>query len=378
MRRTIQLSLAALVLLATFVSPAAASEFQGIGEVTVIGGNQVSARKRAIRAARRDAVSQAVASILSADKMTELEQGLKRDIYARTSRYVRTYRVLEEEKEARRFRVKVAARLNLSRLRQDLSRLAGPGSGVDPAAAAQALVAVKITFGQSWPAARRAGARAAARKLLQERGLSIAPASEGGAAPANTDRLGLVLDMPGKHRIRGTGWPAVEVSANLTLTPAGSAKNASASAQARAWGASPDGLASALIDAQARALDNALTALRRDPDARAALDRSKPGWLHLHISGVQKPSQVHQLRRLVCDEIAGSGRCVIRGVGGGRLRLAAKSRRAGKAAGEALNGRRLGEVWQLKFQQARSGRIWLTLEPAPVEGPTQPDTGAPQ
>ena len=178
MRRTTQLSLAALVLLVGSALSAGGSEFQGIGEVPVIGGNQVSARKRAIRAAGRDAVSKAVASILPAEKVVELEQGLKRDIYARTGRYIRTYRVLEEEKEARRFRIKVAASLNLSRLRLDLSRLTDSVDGTTPTSAEQAQVTLKITFGEGWPAASRAGARAAARRLLEERRLSLAPAAD--------------------------------------------------------------------------------------------------------------------------------------------------------------------------------------------------------
>ena len=91
-----------LVFMLTPPASGRAREFEGVGEVPVVGGNQVSARKRAILAARRDAVSKAVATLLPESKMAELEQGLTRDIYPRVELYVGTYQVQEEAKQARR------------------------------------------------------------------------------------------------------------------------------------------------------------------------------------------------------------------------------------------------------------------------------------
>ena len=381
MRRTPPLLVwLALVLLLVPSASGSDREFEGTGEVPIVGGNQVSARKRAILAARRDAVSKAVAALLPEGKMTELQQSLSRDIYARAGLYVRTYRVLEEAKQARLYRVKIAAQVLVSRLRQDLSRLTGESSGNKGLPDEPTRVAVEVSFGPGWPQTSQARARAASRKLLEDRGLQLtlaASAQKPAPLPPGSDMLGLLLDAPQRQTIRGTGWPTVQVTALLTLARSGSS-SPTAQAKAQAWGASPHGIEPALGDALTRAVGKAFALLRRDPAARAALDRVKPGWLQVRVNGITSPRQIRQLRRLICEEVASGGRCLLTDVGKGMMHLAAETRQLAKTVGTALSGRQLENDFKLTFKQDRGARVWLEVIHAPPAEVAAPDAGVSQ
>ncbi len=263
----------------------AAAEYEGNAAVPIVGGNQVSARRRALLLARRDAVSRAVASLLSEERIAALEARLRKEIHARASHYVRSHRVLEESQEARRFRVKVAARLDMSRLEEDLNRLIGPDKS-PPGSPPPSRVHLSHRFDESWPLASRGTAKARVLAKLKARGLRVQSGDAPGVPRGNDETLGIVvaLSIAENQAIRGTGWPAIKVDIALELSRG---KEVVARIKAAAWGAEPTPDA-ALASALSGSLSSGLEALLRQPTARAILAKLRPGWVELRVTGVAR------------------------------------------------------------------------------------------
>ena len=104
-------------------------EYNGVGEARIVGGNQVTARKRALDRARRDAIVRAVTSRLSSEELVNINRRLEYRIFPRYDRYVaQLSRVVRDKGPNRHFRVEVAAVVLLKRLAQDLQQIhAAPG-----------------------------------------------------------------------------------------------------------------------------------------------------------------------------------------------------------------------------------------------------------
>jgi Flagellar assembly protein T, N-terminal domain len=102
---------------------AAAQEpaFEALGQVTVVGGDRVRARERALDDALRQAVEQAVASVLDASQVVARSSELRLRIYPRARTYIDNYRILDEGETSGVFQVHVSATVSTGRLARDLA-----------------------------------------------------------------------------------------------------------------------------------------------------------------------------------------------------------------------------------------------------------------
>jgi hypothetical protein len=95
--------------------------FEALGQVTVVGGDRVRARERALDDALRQAVEQAVASVLDATQVVARSSELRLRIYPKARTYVDNYRILDEGETSGVFQVHVSATVATGRLARDLA-----------------------------------------------------------------------------------------------------------------------------------------------------------------------------------------------------------------------------------------------------------------
>jgi hypothetical protein len=102
---------------------AAAQEpaFEALGQVTVVGGDRVRARDRALDDALRQAVEQAAATVLDPSQLVARSSELRLRIYPKARSYVSNYRILDEGETSGVFQVHVSATVSTGRLARDLA-----------------------------------------------------------------------------------------------------------------------------------------------------------------------------------------------------------------------------------------------------------------
>lgn len=99
---------------------------EGVG--AIVSEDQAAARQRAVRAALREAVEEAVLNVLDADAVVANIQLLNERLYAEPWPYISSYRVLWEYPDApgKVYRVGLEAEVALPRVRQTLAALGSP------------------------------------------------------------------------------------------------------------------------------------------------------------------------------------------------------------------------------------------------------------
>jgi len=132
-----------LVLCAPLHAADGVAEFNGTGTAKIVGGNQVSARRRALGRARRDAVIQAVTRTLEAELLAAHTPALRRQIYSRAASFVRTYRVIDESAQSNVFSLTIAATLALKALRKRIEQVTGASGVGAPKANARPRLAIR-------------------------------------------------------------------------------------------------------------------------------------------------------------------------------------------------------------------------------------------
>jgi len=93
------------------------------GIAAIVGGNTALARDAAITDALKNAVEQAVGTIVSAEKIAPNHQLLDDKIYTRTEAYVRNYRITSEKSIGNLYQVTIRADVSTEKLKNDLSAL---------------------------------------------------------------------------------------------------------------------------------------------------------------------------------------------------------------------------------------------------------------
>ena len=157
-------------------------QVEGVG--AIVSDDQAGARRQAIRAALREALEEAVLSVLDADVVVAHIQELNQRLYARPWSYVSSYRVLWEYPDApgKVYRVGVVAEVSLPSVQQALAALGGPVAATEALQEAQEVSAARLAIlvterhlGQAtstWWAERGVVTRAL-RSQLAERGVRI-------------------------------------------------------------------------------------------------------------------------------------------------------------------------------------------------------------
>lgn len=343
-----------------------APEHEGTGEVQVVGGNLVSARRRALRNARQDAVARAVAARVDAAKLAELEVKLKSAIYRRASRYIRTYRVLEETHQGKVFRVRVAVKINAKRLQGDLSQLVGTPSTPGNVKGGKAKIGVWLEVKNAAHGAAAPALKALVHKRITEAGyVPVALPGPGdqwskqaksqGAAFA----LRLTLEMADAPGVRGLDLAGAKASATVWLgMVATDAKLTEASSVG--WGAAvkaSEARRAAAVRALARGLRTVLGALK---------GRLRPGQIGagqrvIHISGLSSYDQFRRVTRALRERISGVVRCEVRRTGPGEVWYAVVTGRTAKALAAELE-KQTFDAFTLKTKNIVGGSAWMTVE----------------
>ena len=347
---------------------AGSSEFEGSGEVQVVGTNVVSARRRALRSATQDAVRQAVIKLVGEQRWLLHEQPLRNTVLRRASRYMRRYRVLEEVQDGRTFRLRVAALLDLKRLQGDLGQvpglsLDGPGPA-PPADGQQPLVGLLVRQAAGMDSALNHTAVEVLKEAVDKLGFKArvldGPPTKAKAAQAGAVLLVLeaAIQIKEARGIRGLGWPGAVAEVSLKLKQAGDGVLLMAG-KSRGWGAAAV-LQSAKKRALQDALSEALAPVNRALSARAVLLSGRAGQRIVHISGIASYRQYETINNVLEKRLPGIQRCRVRRIGANEAWFQVKTAHSSRGLGKLLSGHNF-DSFSLKFKRIEGGAVWVIV-----------------
>jgi hypothetical protein len=224
-----RIALAIAVLL--FAMPAAAQPGEHVvsAEAPIVNGNAVVAKQRALAEAFRQAVERAFSDLLK-EGGGEVQSGsaglaqLKASFANRGQRFVRSYRILEEEEANGRLRVQVDADVDTALLRREMERARGTSVG-EPATMPARLAGPSIVVGGDLPAeASAAVVKALAAVGVQAQSLAVRDEAPLVAAAARQAAQALCLAATsfGEGSIRGATRVSVRCELRARLLSAGS------------------------------------------------------------------------------------------------------------------------------------------------------------
>jgi hypothetical protein len=198
-------------------------------EVPIVNGNAVVAQQRALADAFRQAVESAFSDLLkeSGAEQQALPAGLvqlKASFANRGQRFVRSYRILEQEEVNGRLRVQIDADVETSLLRREMERARGTTSEEFPTASARPAGPAILVGGELPDEARAAVVRALSAAGVQtqsvaardETSLSVTAGRQGGKA------LWLAATSTGEGPVRGADRVSVRCELRARLLSAGS------------------------------------------------------------------------------------------------------------------------------------------------------------
>lgn len=310
------------------------SEVEGKGESTVIGGNVVSARRRALASAAGDAVGRAAVVRVGSEAAARETERL-RAIHARAGQILRRYRVLEERQDGNRFLVRIAAVIDEERLQQELARLGLTHGGGGTAAP-------RLTLQVAGDPVLAKTLRSALRTTLVEEGFPV----EEGSCRAGAGCVEGTVTLLARDEVRGLALPLIQVRLSIALRLGGAPALAS-KGEAWGWGA----------NAAAPAIERALASLF--PPLRAELQRRHPRPTSaLRIAGVSSLPQL-----LALERAPALGPATLEEVAAGEARLAVSSSVDGRALASSLE-KLAPPGFSLTISKIEGGTLWLTLRPA--------------
>lgn len=336
-------------------------EHIGEGQAQVIGGNLVSARKRALGNARRDAVVHAVTATLEPQQLAAVSAALEEAIYRRSARYVRRYRVLEEAQEGAVFRVKVAVTVNAKRLLRDLKVVTdrfGSGGG-----GAASRLAIRLSL-------KVQGTDASlAKQLAHHVGQDLRQSGYTTTEPAKLELSGTVT-ISKSAPVRGLQLPAARADLSLTLRHL-SDNTVVTSVGTKSWGVAQDRV-EAERQAARRSLVQALSHLLQELRRRWPVFAVAKDELMLRVSGLSTLGQHRELQKVLSEKIGGVRWCRLRRMNMGEvwfvLRTAAGVR--SQALSKALTAHPFGS-FKLSSKRTEGGFIWLIVEAQKPEKPAR-------
>jgi hypothetical protein len=195
------------------------------GEAPIVAGNAAAAGKRAVADALRQLVERSLGELLKEAPMpSSMPAGvaqLKASLANSAQKFVRSYRLIEQETEGGVIRVMVEADVNTALLRRELER--GRGTSAAPAAALAPVsaTATLLVAGAAPVAAMTAGALIAAgvnTRLDASPGEAQLVAS---AAKQNAQALFVVATSANEGLVRGTNRVSVRCNLRSRLFQAG-------------------------------------------------------------------------------------------------------------------------------------------------------------
>lgn len=123
MSKPLSVHIAILVAVMLILQTAASAQFKEIrakGYATIYGGDKAAARDRGIEDAQRNAVEQAMGTMISSETVIKNYQVIKDRILSLSSGYIENYRVLSEKEVSGGLEVEIAAIVGLSKLSESV------------------------------------------------------------------------------------------------------------------------------------------------------------------------------------------------------------------------------------------------------------------
>ena len=306
----------ATVLLAATVAHADDPTFEALGQAPIAGGDRVRARDRALDEAFRQAVEQAVATILEPQVIAARASQLKLSVYPKARSYMTTWSIVEEGDQGALFQVRVSAQVAVARLARDVQA----PQAVKPAPAQKGKAAVCLVERREaapWTPSslEKELARAATARGVEAAPLGgrCAPATQGatgaaddlddrqaGALAKGTGAQGALVGLVTAREtgvVRGTALATAHAEARLHLVESDGRPIGAATVERDDWDATADG---ALAAASREALDGALRAIGprisdRWPSGGAA------GGVVAHVAGVEHFAALQALSRTLAS-----------------------------------------------------------------------------
>ena len=225
-----QLGPAAAIAVFFIAMPAAAQPGEHVvtAEAPIVNGNAVVAKQRALADAFRQMVERAFSDLLkeSGSGAQPLSPGLaqlKASFANRGQRFVRSYRILDEEEGNGRLRVQIDADVDSALLRREIERARGTTAG-EPTTVSARPAGPSILVGGDLPdeastivakALSAAGVQAQSATVRDEASLAAAAARQAAQA------LWLAATWVGEGSIRGTSRVSMRCELRARLLPAG-------------------------------------------------------------------------------------------------------------------------------------------------------------
>jgi hypothetical protein len=223
---TQRIALAIAILL--FVLPAAAQPGERVvtAEVPIVNGNAVVAKQRALADAFRQVAERAFADLLkeSGGEVQPLAPGLaqiKASFANRGQRFVRSYRVLEEEEAKGRLRVQIDAEVDTALLRREMERARGATATESATTSTRPAGLSLLVGGDDEASAAVVKAIAAGGVQVQSAAARDEAALVGAAGRQAAQALWLVATSFGEGTIRGASPVSVRCELRARLLSAG-------------------------------------------------------------------------------------------------------------------------------------------------------------
>ena len=268
------------------------------GEAPIVAGNAVTAKKRALSDAFRQAVERAFSELLAQGgetKETPRMQQLKSSLAGSGQKYIRKYRILEQEEVAGQLKLMVEAEVETVLLRQEIEKAsavaATPSSPGDKPASSLVFVGGAIPPELS-PALTKALATLGLKAQLSSAGdaatLLVA------AARGNATALFVKAQAEGEGLVRGTVRTSATCSAVYQwLTPNASKPLLESREQERSTGSDEAGARLACLERLANQLARSLSVVARASGTRSpyftlALDAIEPGALPVVVASLKR------------------------------------------------------------------------------------------
>lgn len=270
--------------------------FEALGQAPISGGDRVRARERALDEAFRQAVEQAVATILDPKVIAERAGQLKLSVYPKARGYIATYRILEEGDQGALFQVRIEAQVAVARLAREVQASQAVAPAKAPKARAWVCLSERAgaaSFGPS-PSEKRLIAAVAARGVEAVAGAGdCAPPvpdgapddGKGAAAAVAASAQGAVvgaLSIEPQGNVRGTSLSLCHARVALHLVEANGRRSGAATGEGDAWAATAT---AAGDDAARAALDKALATLGPALGARWPASSGPGAGLIVFVAG---------------------------------------------------------------------------------------------
>jgi hypothetical protein len=264
--------------------------FEALGQITVVGGDRVKARERALDEALRQAVEQAVATILDPPAVVARSAELRLRIYPKARSYVSNYRILDEGETSGVFQVHVSAQVATGNLARDLATTQPP-----PTANGQKARAVVCA---NSPAIERV-----AKAALAARGVELAPppptcsedvAARAAQAAGAQGALVGSSETTAEGPIRGTAQVAARAKVKLALVESSGRVSAQGASDRTAYAPTAAGAAEA---AEREAATEATRELQPSLAARWPSGDVVAGGVTVHVRGALRWSEYASLLR---------------------------------------------------------------------------------